>query len=80
MPMSHLHKFYKTEILSKYMANIIDNAVRVWKSKSVPDGEIANKIDQLQNDLERMPKRQLVQTINYYIREGQKISALKNNV
>jgi hypothetical protein len=64
-----MYNRYKTELLSSLVGITIHRAIRKWRLKGIPDEEIPDKIDKLQERLEQSSKKEMIAIFKSYGKE-----------
>ena len=70
--MSNLYSTCISELKSNYTLIIINTAIRVWKSLNFSNEVLSNKIDELQNRLERANKKEFIAIMKVYDKKEEK--------
>ncbi len=56
----------KTDLLKQYKPVLINNAMRVWKSRGLSIDVIADKINELEARLQRATSKEFIAIFTYY--------------
>lgn len=65
-----MYNLYVSELKSQYRLQLINMAVRGWKSKDLDSDTISDKINRLNNWIDRATKKEFIVIFNKYYEGG----------